>query len=144
MKAFVLFFALVLTSVGCATSQRQSGNLAWVVAHQLRDYGATLPHLTFDQPSMGGIAQMYTSWRWQSDPGGFSLTFNDGKFDGVLFQMKQIAGTPRVTSDGQVHTWLIDQAAHVDLVRLPKGGVRMTCRRLAPPPSELVATGRSD
>lgn len=140
MKASAIFALLVLTAVGCATGQRQSGNLARVVAYQLRDYGARLPHITFDQPSMGGIAQMYTSWHWQSDPGGFSLTLQGGAFDGVLFQLKQIAGEPRVTPDGLVHTWVVDDAAHLDLVRLPDRMIRMTCRRLAPHTSDLATT----
>lgn len=83
---------------------------------------------------------MYTSWRWEGDPGGFILTFLDGAFEGVLYQMKQIAGEPQPASAAAVHIWKVDQVAHLDLVRLPNGKTQLTCRRLAGPADAMAAT----
>lgn len=124
---------------GCVTGKHQNGNLARVIAQQLTEYGAEFPHINLQQPGIG-IDQMYTSWRWEADPGGFSLTFRDGAFEGVLHQMKQIAGEPEATSDGRMHVWRVGEAAHVDLVRLPSGEALLTCRRLAGPARATMAT----
>ncbi|MBL9134776.1 MAG: hypothetical protein JNK85_02860 [Verrucomicrobiales bacterium] len=132
ITAVTLLLLSGLISVGCATGKHQSGNLARVIAQQLKEYGADLPHINLQLPAIG-IDQMYTSWRWESDPGGFILTFQDGAFDGVLYQMKQIAGEPQSTPDAAVHLWQVDHVAHLDLVRLPSGKAQLTCRRLVGP-----------
>lgn len=139
MKPFPLILLSGLITVGCATRSHQSGNLARVIAGNLKEYGAELPHINLQQPAIG-IDQMYTSWRWEGDPGGFTLTFRDGAFDGVLYQVKQIAGEPQPASDGIVSIWQVDQIAHLDLVRLPSGKVQLTCRRLAGPADAMAAT----
>lgn len=102
IKALTLVLLSGLITVGCATGRPQSGNLARVIAQQLKEYGAELPHINLQLPAIG-IDQMYTSWRWEGDPGGFILTFQDGAFNGVLYPMKQIAGEPQATSDAAVH-----------------------------------------
>lgn len=130
MKTLPLVLLSGLITVGCATGKHESGNLARVIAQQLKDYGAELPHINLQQPAIG-IDQMYTSWRWEGDPGGFVLTFREGAFEGVLYQMEQIAGEPKPACDPAVHIWNVDQVAHLDLVRLPNGKAQLTCRRLA-------------
>lgn len=141
MKAISHLLIVGSLAVGCATGRHQSGNLARVIAQQLKEYGASLPHIHLQQPAIG-IDQMYTSWRWQRDPGGFSLTFRDGAFEGVVYQMKQIAGEPRISPDNTRHVWQVDHVAHLDLVRLPDGKVQLTCRRLAEP-SGVLSTARN-
>jgi len=139
MKAILPSLVLGVLVTGCATGQHQSGNLARVIAQSLKEYGADLPHINLQQPAIG-IDQMYTSWRWATDPGGFSLTFRDGAFEGVLYQMKQIAGEPMPAQVDDVYVWLVDHVAHVDLVRLPNGRAQLTCRRLAAPANAMAAT----
>jgi hypothetical protein len=137
MKAILPSIFVALLTAGCATGKHQSGNLARVIAANLREYGADLPHINLEQPAIG-IDQMYTSWRWVRDPGGFSLTFNDGAFNGVLYQMKQIAGNPLPAKDSGVHIWQVDGVAHLDLVRLPSGRAQLTCRRLPFTPTAMA------
>jgi hypothetical protein len=129
MKAIFPSLIVGVLNAGCSTGKHQSGNLARVIAGNLREYSADLPHINLEQPAIG-IDQMYTSWRWEGDPGGFRLTFKDGKYDGVLYQMKQIAGNPLPAIDGEVHIWQVEGVAHLDLVRLPSGKTQLTCRRL--------------
>ena len=137
MKMPLAALALGLITAGCATGNHQSGNLARAIAANLREYGADLPHINLEQPAIG-IDQMYTSWRWEGDPGGFTLTFNDGAFDGVLYQMKQIAGNPLPAKDAGINIWQVDGVAHLDLVRLRSGKAQLTCRRLPIPPSAMA------
>jgi len=139
MKSPPLVLLSGLLAVGCAAGKHESGNLARVIAQQLKEYGAELPHMNLLQPAIG-IDQMYTSWRWEGDPGGFILTFREGAFEGVLYQIKEIAGEPQPASAAAVHIWTVDQVAHLDLVRLPNGKVQLTCRRLASPANAMAAS----
>lgn len=136
--ALALALALVAAS-GCATGQRQHGNLARALLHPLMDYGARFPRIDLESPGIG-VDQMYTSWRQENDPGGFRMVFREGALGGVLHQVQQIAGPPQATTDGPSWVWLVDGVAHIDLVQLPDGRGQLTCRRLAPNPTALATT----
>lgn len=129
MKAPLLLLLLAGLAAGCATGTKQSGNLARALAQPLKEYGAPLPGVRLDLPSLG-IDQLYTSWRETRDPGGFQLTFSGGVWDGVLHQVKTLAGKPWSSPDGSLHIWQIERVAQLDLTRLPDGRAQLTCRRL--------------
>lgn len=137
LKTILQSLIVGLLAAGCAAGKHQSGNLARVIAANLREYGADLPHINLEQPAIG-IDQMYTSWREEADPGGFCLTFRDGAFNGVLYQMKQIAGNPLSAKDDGINIWQVDGVAHLDLVRLPSGRAQLTCRRLPIQPTAMA------
>ena len=139
----MLFVLVTVGTLGCTTTQRDSGNFTRFFIDSLNRQGAELSQFNLQEPHLG-IPEHYTDWMYQADAGGFVILMREGQYTYVASGLARILGQPTFADPVVDHeVWADVPGVHVDLVRREDGRVQITCRQ-HPLPAAQQSVQRRD